>query len=336
MRWSSAGPRSRPRSPRRGPRSPRSSASAASSSSSRSGSSLLQDRLPSEKETPTLYRALSSAAEQAGLGVSLFQPREARAKDVVSEIPITLSAEGSYHQLAKFFERVARAAAGGDRQRLQDVRTSQGEELHEGRHDARDVHVSVPRPRPRPQARRADRRPSRRPRCPASTGIAREPPVASLGLGGLCATLRPAAARRLRPRPPRPPSRWRAPAPAPTPALRRHTGGAPAGLGALPYRTPAVTQYEPKDRRDPFMPLDVIKRSQGTRGGDDEADRDRSRREDHARARRGPGRHRLHPQAGRHARRWPLVEIGADNVVFSVAAKPGSQSNRVVLKLAAN
>jgi len=68
---------------------------------------LLQDRLPSEKETPTLYRALSSAAEQAGLGVSLFQPREARPKDVVNEIPITLAAEGSYHQLAKFFERVA-------------------------------------------------------------------------------------------------------------------------------------------------------------------------------------------------------------------------------------
>jgi type IV pilus assembly protein PilO len=68
---------------------------------------LLQDRLPSEKETPTLYRALSSAAEQAGLGVSLFQPRDARAKDVVNEIPITLSAEGSYHELAKFFERVA-------------------------------------------------------------------------------------------------------------------------------------------------------------------------------------------------------------------------------------
>jgi len=68
---------------------------------------LLQDRLPSEKETPTLYRALSSAAEQAGLGVSLFQPRDARPKDVVSEIPIVLSAEGNYHQLAKFFERVA-------------------------------------------------------------------------------------------------------------------------------------------------------------------------------------------------------------------------------------
>jgi type IV pilus assembly protein PilO len=68
---------------------------------------LLQDRLPSEKETPTLYRALSSAAEQAGLGVSLFQPKESRPKDVVNEIPIVFSAEGNYHQLAKFFERVA-------------------------------------------------------------------------------------------------------------------------------------------------------------------------------------------------------------------------------------
>jgi Tfp pilus assembly protein PilO len=68
---------------------------------------LLQDRLPSEKETPTLYRALSSAAEQSGLGVSLFQPRDAKPKDVVSEIPIIVAAEGSYHQLAKFFERVA-------------------------------------------------------------------------------------------------------------------------------------------------------------------------------------------------------------------------------------
>jgi type IV pilus assembly protein PilO len=69
--------------------------------------SLLRERLPSEKETPTLYRALSVAAEQAGLGVSLFQPKAAQAKDIVSEIPITVSAQGSYHQLAKFFERVA-------------------------------------------------------------------------------------------------------------------------------------------------------------------------------------------------------------------------------------
>jgi Tfp pilus assembly protein PilO len=50
----------------------------------------------------------STAAEQVGLGVSLFQPRDARPKDVVSEIPIVVTAEGSYHQLAKFFEQRAR------------------------------------------------------------------------------------------------------------------------------------------------------------------------------------------------------------------------------------
>jgi len=68
---------------------------------------LLKDRLPSEKETPTLYRAVSTAAEQSGLGVALFQPKPSVPKDVVSEIPITITAQGSYHQLAKFFERVA-------------------------------------------------------------------------------------------------------------------------------------------------------------------------------------------------------------------------------------
>ena len=68
---------------------------------------LLKDRLPSEKETPTLYRAVSTAAEQSGLGVALFQPKAAVPKDVVMEIPITITAQGSYHQLAKFFERVA-------------------------------------------------------------------------------------------------------------------------------------------------------------------------------------------------------------------------------------
>jgi len=68
---------------------------------------LLKERLPSEKETPTLYRAVSTAAEQSGLAVALFQPKAAVPKDVVSEIPITISAQGNYHQLAKFFERVA-------------------------------------------------------------------------------------------------------------------------------------------------------------------------------------------------------------------------------------
>ena len=68
---------------------------------------LLKAQLPTEMETPALYRAVSEAAQAAGLGVSLFQPREPKQKDYVAEIPITVTAEGNYHQVGQFFERVA-------------------------------------------------------------------------------------------------------------------------------------------------------------------------------------------------------------------------------------
>ncbi|MGH7354994.1 MAG: type 4a pilus biogenesis protein PilO, partial [Candidatus Rokuibacteriota bacterium] len=68
----------------------------------------LKEKLPQERETPGLYKALSESAQKTGLGVSLFQPREAKPRDYVNELPITLQAEGGYHQVAQFFELVAR------------------------------------------------------------------------------------------------------------------------------------------------------------------------------------------------------------------------------------
>ena len=69
---------------------------------------LLKERLPTEKEMPTLYRTLSDAGTQAGLGVSLFQPRDPSTKDYYNEIPITVTAEGTYHEIGEFFERLAK------------------------------------------------------------------------------------------------------------------------------------------------------------------------------------------------------------------------------------
>jgi type IV pilus assembly protein PilO len=66
------------------------------------------ERLPREKEVPPLYRAVSDLAFRTGLAVSLFQPKEPQAKDYYTEVPITLSAEVGYHQLATFFERLGR------------------------------------------------------------------------------------------------------------------------------------------------------------------------------------------------------------------------------------
>src|SRR5262245_27261492 len=67
----------------------------------------LREKLPTEKETPPLYRSLSDAAFNSGLGVSLFQPRDPKLRDYFSEIPISLKAEGGYHQIGNFFERLA-------------------------------------------------------------------------------------------------------------------------------------------------------------------------------------------------------------------------------------
>ncbi len=68
----------------------------------------LKEKLPSDREIPTLYRTLSDAGTQAGLVVALFQPREASVKEYYAEIPITVNAEGSYHRLGEFLERVAK------------------------------------------------------------------------------------------------------------------------------------------------------------------------------------------------------------------------------------
>ena len=68
---------------------------------------LLTEKLPSDREMPPLYRSVSDAAFQSGLAVALFQPREARIRDYYSEIPIALTAEGGYHDLAQFFDRLA-------------------------------------------------------------------------------------------------------------------------------------------------------------------------------------------------------------------------------------
>ncbi len=65
-------------------------------------------RLPSEKEIPGLYRQVSDLAFQSGLSVSLFQPKDLITKDIYEEVPITVNAEASYHQLGSFFYQLSR------------------------------------------------------------------------------------------------------------------------------------------------------------------------------------------------------------------------------------
>jgi type IV pilus assembly protein PilO len=69
--------------------------------------SLLTLKLPTEKEMPPLYRTVSDMAFQSGLAVALFQPRDPQVREFYSQIPITITAEGGYHELATFFDRLS-------------------------------------------------------------------------------------------------------------------------------------------------------------------------------------------------------------------------------------
>jgi type IV pilus assembly protein PilO len=67
-----------------------------------------KERLPSQREIPLVYRQVSDIATQSGLGVSLFQPKPAEDRDMLSEVPIAVTAECTYHQLGAFLERVGK------------------------------------------------------------------------------------------------------------------------------------------------------------------------------------------------------------------------------------
>lgn len=68
---------------------------------------LIAKKLPTEREIPPLYRSMYDAAFSTGLAVALFQLRDVRVQDYYTEIPIAVTAEGTYHQLGAFLERVA-------------------------------------------------------------------------------------------------------------------------------------------------------------------------------------------------------------------------------------
>jgi len=65
-----------------------------------------KERLPSEKEIPALYRQVSDLAFESGLGLAIFTPKAPEEREVVAEVPVQVTAEGGYHQIGQFFERV--------------------------------------------------------------------------------------------------------------------------------------------------------------------------------------------------------------------------------------
>jgi type IV pilus assembly protein PilO len=68
----------------------------------------LQAVLPQEKDAAALLRSMQTVAVQSSLSIKLFKPEIPITKQLHAEWPIALEIDGTYHDLAVFFDRVGR------------------------------------------------------------------------------------------------------------------------------------------------------------------------------------------------------------------------------------
>ena len=69
---------------------------------------IVRKKLPEKKEIPSLLSSISRSGRDAGLEFILFQPQPERNKDFYAEIPVSIMVTGSYHNVALFFDKLAR------------------------------------------------------------------------------------------------------------------------------------------------------------------------------------------------------------------------------------
>jgi hypothetical protein len=166
------------------------------------------------------------------------------------------------------------------------------------------------------------------------------PRVRLLCLAGLCASLAacggsPAPAPAAAPTPPKPVAAAPAATPAPVAAIRT-APPSPLVEPAPAVPAPDAPKYETRGRRDPFQTLETTAGPSGlTVSSTKLTGIVRGNRATLALVETTDGIGYI-LKAGDILGDGRLVEIGADSVVFAVAARPGASSTRVVLKLAAN
>jgi type IV pilus assembly protein PilO len=68
---------------------------------------LAMKALPDRKQIPGLLTSVSQSGQDAGLEFVLFQPRGEIRKDFFSEIPVSISVLGNYHNVGIFFDKVS-------------------------------------------------------------------------------------------------------------------------------------------------------------------------------------------------------------------------------------
>lgn len=69
---------------------------------------LVMKSLPNKQEIPSLLTSISQSGQDSGLDFLLFQPKAEVKKDFYAEIPVAIKVNGNFHNVAVFFDKVAR------------------------------------------------------------------------------------------------------------------------------------------------------------------------------------------------------------------------------------
>ena len=69
---------------------------------------MAMNKLPEKEEIPSLLSSISDSGQQVGLEFLLFEPKPEKKKEFYAEIPVAMNIKGDYHNLALFFDKIAR------------------------------------------------------------------------------------------------------------------------------------------------------------------------------------------------------------------------------------
>lgn len=69
---------------------------------------IVMKSLPEREEIPSLLTSISDSGKESGLEFLLFKPKGENKKEFYAEIPVAIKVHGDFHNVATFFDRVAR------------------------------------------------------------------------------------------------------------------------------------------------------------------------------------------------------------------------------------
>lgn len=115
--------------------------------------------LPEKQEIPSLLTSISKSGQEVGMEFLLFEPKAEVNREFYAEIPVAMNIRGDYHNLALFFDKVARLSRIVNINNISISPTKQTRELSAACTAVTYKFVEPPPEKPAPAAKPGAKRP---------------------------------------------------------------------------------------------------------------------------------------------------------------------------------